>query len=39
MQFRAESLGGTMTVDSAPGAGTRVCINFPQSGDDDDLAA
>ena len=31
MQFRAESLGGTMSVDSAPGRGTRVHINFPQS--------
>ena len=39
MQFRAESLGGTMTVASAPGDGTRVCINFPQSVDDDGLAA
>ena len=31
MQFRAESLGGTMNVSSAPGRGTRVHINFPQS--------
>ena len=31
MQFRAESLGGTMSVSSAPGRGTRVHINFPQS--------
>ena len=31
MQFRAQSLGGTMSVDSAPGRGTRVHINFPQS--------
>ncbi len=39
MQFRAGSLGGTMTVVSARGAGTRVCINFPPSVDDDGLAA
>ena len=31
MQFRAESLGGTMSVTSAPGHGTTVRINFPQS--------
>ena len=31
MQFRAESLGGTMRVQSAPGAGTTVRIDFPQS--------
>lgn len=31
MQFRAESLGGTMHVRSAPGAGTTVRIEFPQS--------
>ena len=34
MQFRAESLGGTMSVESAPGRGTRVHINFPQSAGD-----
>lgn len=31
MQFRAESLGGTMSVCSAPGSGTTVRIEFPQS--------
>ena len=35
MQFRAESLGGTMSVSSAPGRGTRVHINFPQSAGED----
>ncbi len=31
MQFRAESMGGSMTVTSTPGAGTTVAIEFPQS--------
>lgn len=31
MQFRAESMGGSMAVVSAPGAGTTVSIEFPQS--------
>ena len=31
MQFRAESLGGSMRVSSAPGEGTSVRIEFPQS--------
>ena len=30
MQFRAESMGGSMTVSSSPGAGTTVAIEFPQ---------
>ena len=30
MQFRAESLGGSMHVTSTPGAGTSVRIQFPQ---------
>lgn len=30
MQFRAESMGGSMTVSSALGAGTTVAIEFPQ---------
>ena len=30
MQFRAESIGGTMRVSSQPGHGTRVSIEFPQ---------
>ncbi len=31
MQFRAESMGGSMMVTSSPGAGTMVAIEFPQS--------
>ena len=31
MQFRAESLGGFMSVRSAPGEGTTLRIEFPQS--------
>jgi signal transduction histidine kinase len=31
MQFRAESLGGTMSVFSAAGKGTTLRIEFPQS--------
>ena len=31
MQFRAESMGGSMAVTSAPGAGTTVAIEFPQA--------
>jgi signal transduction histidine kinase len=29
MQERAASLGGTLTVTSAPGAGTTVELRFP----------
>lgn len=28
---RAAALGGTLTVDSAPGAGTRVCVRLPRA--------
>ena len=31
MQFRAESMGGSMHNRSAPGEGTNVRIEFPQS--------
>ncbi len=31
MQFRAESMGGCMHIRSAPGEGTTVRIEFPQS--------
>jgi signal transduction histidine kinase len=31
MQFRAESLGGLMSVRSAPGEGTTLRIEFPQA--------
>ena len=31
MQFRAESMGGSMHIRSAPGEGTTVRIEFPQS--------
>ena len=33
MQFRAESMGGAMSVQSASGAGTTVRIEFPQTAD------
>jgi signal transduction histidine kinase len=29
MRERAEALGGTLTVDTAPGAGTRVVLEVP----------
>jgi signal transduction histidine kinase len=29
MRDRVDELGGTLTVQSAPGAGTRVCANLP----------
>jgi signal transduction histidine kinase len=29
MRERAESVGGTLGVDSSPGGGTRVRINIP----------
>ncbi len=31
MQFRAESMGGSMRITSTPGQGTEVVIEFPQS--------
>ena len=31
MQFRAESMGGSMRITSTPGQGTAVVIEFPQS--------
>ena len=37
MQFRAESMGGAMHLTSAPGQGTTVRIEFPQSNDADDV--
>jgi signal transduction histidine kinase len=30
MQERAEKLGGTLTIDSAPGEGTRVLVSVPR---------
>jgi signal transduction histidine kinase len=33
MRERAEAAGGTLTVESAPGYGTRVCVAFPLGGD------
>jgi signal transduction histidine kinase len=33
MRERAESVGGTLTVDSQPGQGTRVVLGLPLSGD------
>jgi signal transduction histidine kinase len=32
MQERATTLGGTVDVQSAPGAGTRIVVNIPVSG-------
>ena len=31
MRERAEMLGGTFTVESRPGAGTRIWVEIPQS--------
>ena len=31
MQFRAESMGGAMRIESTPGQGTTVVIEFPQA--------
>jgi signal transduction histidine kinase len=33
MRERAESVGGTLTVESQPGVGTRVVLELPLSGD------
>jgi signal transduction histidine kinase len=30
MRQRAERLGGSLRIDSAPGAGTRVCVEIPR---------
>jgi signal transduction histidine kinase len=30
LQQRAERLGGTLRLDSAPGSGTRVCVEVPR---------
>jgi signal transduction histidine kinase len=37
MRERAELLGGTLTVDSAPGQGTTVTASFPLRGQRDDV--
>jgi PAS domain S-box-containing protein len=29
MEERAQAVGGTLTVDSAPGLGTQICASFP----------
>ncbi|MCA1577576.1 MAG: PAS domain S-box protein [Acidobacteria bacterium] len=29
MEERAQAVGGTLTIDSAPGLGTQVCASFP----------
>jgi nitrate/nitrite-specific signal transduction histidine kinase len=31
MRQRAERLGGSLRIDSTPGAGTRVCVQAPRS--------
>jgi signal transduction histidine kinase len=33
MRERAESVGGTLAVESQPGQGTRVVLQLPLSGD------
>jgi signal transduction histidine kinase len=37
MQFRAESMGGSMRITSTPGQGTAVVIEFPQSAKNENL--
>jgi signal transduction histidine kinase len=32
MRERVELFGGTVTIDSAPGSGTRVVISVPAAG-------
>jgi signal transduction histidine kinase len=32
LKERAEALGGTLTVESAPGAGTTVVVEVPHAG-------
>jgi signal transduction histidine kinase len=29
MKYRAAAIGGSLTVKSHPGAGTRICCDFP----------
>jgi PAS domain S-box-containing protein len=29
MEERAQALAGTLTIDSAPGLGTQICVSFP----------
>jgi len=29
MEERALAVGGTLTIDSAPGLGTQICASFP----------
>jgi PAS domain S-box-containing protein len=29
MEERAQAVGGTLTIDSAPGLGTQICVSFP----------
>jgi signal transduction histidine kinase len=31
MEERAQALGGTLTIDSAPGLGTHICASFSLS--------
>lgn len=37
MQERAELLGGTLTIDTKPGAGTRIFIHIPVKSEDNDV--
>jgi signal transduction histidine kinase len=29
MEERAQAVGGTLLIDSAPGLGTQVCVSLP----------
>ena len=31
MEERAQAVGGTLTIDSAPGLGTQICASFPMT--------
>lgn len=39
VQERVESVGGTLEVDTAPGRGTRVALEFPVTTSDESLEA
>jgi PAS domain S-box-containing protein len=37
MEERAQAVGGTLTIDSAPGLGTQICASFPVSVEELDI--